>query len=153
MERTTTRPLTRPEGTLSPDWGEGWGEGTAWIFLPFLINISYERLVEAESGKFRIMMCKRTKPLRRRQFQISNFLVSLLNIPPVTMPLDPKAKKFHPRSLLGVLAFLRRYPGRVTLCLGLLLVNIAIEMTLPQILGNAITGLRAHVSGRRGIFR
>lgn len=55
-------------------------------------------------------------------------------------------KEFAPRSLLGILAFLRKYPGRVALCLGLLLVNIAIEMTLPQVLGNAITGLRNHLA-------
>lgn len=50
---------------------------------------------------------------------------------------------FQPRSLLGILAFLRKYPGRVAACLALLLVNIAIEMTLPQIIGNAMTGLRS----------
>jgi ATP-binding cassette subfamily B protein len=55
-------------------------------------------------------------------------------------------KKIAPRNLLGVLSFLGRYPGRVALCLGLLLVNIAIEMTLPQVLGNAITGLRNHLA-------
>ena len=55
-------------------------------------------------------------------------------------------KKFAPRSLLGVLSFLRKYPGRVALSVGLLLVNIAIEMTLPQVLGNAITGLRNHLA-------
>jgi len=54
--------------------------------------------------------------------------------------------KLKPRSLLGVLSFLRKYPGRVALCLGLLLVNITIEMTLPQLLGNAITGLRNHLT-------
>lgn len=60
----------------------------------------------------------------------------------------PQSKpRFQPRNLLGILSFLRPYPGRVALCFGLLLVNIAIEMTLPQILGNAITGLREHVSG------
>jgi ATP-binding cassette subfamily B protein len=52
--------------------------------------------------------------------------------------------RLKPRSLLGILSFLRRYPGRVALCLGLLLVNITIEMTLPQVLGDAITGLRNH---------
>ena len=52
--------------------------------------------------------------------------------------------KLKPRNLLGVLSFLRKYPGRVALCVGLLLVNISIEMTLPQVLGNAITGLRNH---------
>lgn len=59
---------------------------------------------------------------------------------------DVTAKKFQPRSLLGILAFLRKYPGRVGLCLGLLLVNITIEMALPQVLGNAITGLRNHLA-------
>lgn len=49
------------------------------------------------------------------------------------------------RSLLGMLRFLFRYPKAVAVCLALLLVNIAIELTLPQILGNAITGLRWHV--------
>jgi ATP-binding cassette subfamily B protein len=58
---------------------------------------------------------------------------------------DTGAKpKLQPRSLLRVLSFLGRYPGRVALCLGLLLVNITIEMILPQVLGNAITGLRQH---------
>ncbi len=56
-------------------------------------------------------------------------------------------KKFRPRSLLGVLSFLRKYPGRVALSVGLLLINIAIEMSLPQVLGNAITGLRNHLAG------
>ncbi len=54
--------------------------------------------------------------------------------------------RLKPRNLLGVLSFLRKYPGRVALCLGLLLINISIEMTLPQVLGNAITGLRNHVA-------
>jgi ATP-binding cassette subfamily B multidrug efflux pump len=57
-----------------------------------------------------------------------------------------KTKRLKPRSLLQVLGFLRSYPGGVALCLGLLLVNIAIEMTLPQILGDAITGLRQHLA-------
>jgi ATP-binding cassette subfamily B protein len=57
-----------------------------------------------------------------------------------------KPTRFKPRNLLGVVAFLRRYPGGVALSLGLLLVNIAIEMALPQILGNAITGLRQHAA-------
>jgi ATP-binding cassette subfamily B protein len=62
----------------------------------------------------------------------------------------PPKPRFQPRNLLGILSFLRRYPGRVALCFGLLLVNIAIEMTLPQILGNAITGLRQPVAGTAG---
>ena len=44
-----------------------------------------------------------------------------------------------------MLGFLGRYPGRVTICLCLLLVNISIEMALPQIIGNAITNLRWHM--------
>src|SRR5688500_6471058 len=49
------------------------------------------------------------------------------------------------RSLAGMLAFLGRYPGRVAACISLLLVNISIEMSLPQIIGNAITNLRWHM--------
>jgi ATP-binding cassette subfamily B protein len=64
----------------------------------------------------------------------------------MTKPIESKPG-FKPRSLFGILAFLRRYPGRVTACLGLLLVNITIEMTLPQILGNVISGLRAQQAG------
>jgi ATP-binding cassette subfamily B protein len=59
-------------------------------------------------------------------------------------PGQPDAR-FKPRSLLGILAFLRRYPVRVTLCLTLLLVSIGIEMAIPQIIGNAINALRRHV--------
>ncbi|MBI3878690.1 MAG: ABC transporter ATP-binding protein [Verrucomicrobia bacterium] len=58
---------------------------------------------------------------------------------------SPTPARFRPRNLLGVLAFLGRYRARVALCLALLLVNITIEMALPQLLGNAITGLRDHV--------
>src|SRR3990172_9010747 len=54
----------------------------------------------------------------------------------------PPPARFKPRNLLRVLAFLARYPGPIALCVGLLLLNIAIEMTLPQILGNAINHLR-----------
>jgi len=57
-----------------------------------------------------------------------------------------ETRRLKPGSLLKVLAFLGRYPGRVSVSLGLLLVNIAIEMSLPQILGNAITGLRQHIA-------
>ena len=54
--------------------------------------------------------------------------------------------RFQPRNLLGVLAFLRPYSSQVVVCIVLLLLNISIEMTLPQILGNAITGLRQHIA-------
>lgn len=49
------------------------------------------------------------------------------------------------RSLMGMLAFLGRYPRRVSACIFLLLINISIEMMLPQIIGNAITNLRWHM--------
>ncbi len=51
------------------------------------------------------------------------------------------------RSLLKVLGFLRAYPGLVSLALGLLLINIAIELILPQVLGEAMNGLQRHVQG------
>jgi ABC-type multidrug transport system fused ATPase/permease subunit len=57
--------------------------------------------------------------------------------------MDKPPKGF--RSLIGILAFLGRYPARVTFCLSLLLINIAIEMTLPQIIGNAVTNLQWHM--------
>lgn len=57
--------------------------------------------------------------------------------------MDKKENGF--RSLLGMLSFLGRYPGRVTACVSLLLINISIEMTLPQIIGNAVTNLRWHM--------
>src|SRR5262245_14453045 len=49
------------------------------------------------------------------------------------------------RSLFGVLAFMGRYPGRIAACIAFLLVNIAIEMSLPQIIGHAVTNLRWHM--------
>lgn len=54
----------------------------------------------------------------------------------------PNKPRIQPRNLLGVLAFLLKYRGSVALCIALLLVNISIEMSLPQILGEAITQLR-----------
>src|SRR4051812_48707711 len=56
-----------------------------------------------------------------------------------------KTPKKGLRSLLGVLAFMGRYPGRVAGCIALLLVNISIEMSLPQIIGSAVTNLRWHM--------
>lgn len=55
---------------------------------------------------------------------------------------NPPQPRVKPRNLLGTLAFLRRYPALVALSVSLLLVNIAVEMSLPQILGLAITNLR-----------
>lgn len=45
------------------------------------------------------------------------------------------------RALWGVVRFLGRRPGWVALSIGLLLVNISIELYLPQIPGNVITAL------------
>lgn len=45
------------------------------------------------------------------------------------------------RALWTVAKFLGRHPVGVSLAIGLLLVNITIELSLPQFLGNAITAL------------
>ncbi len=58
----------------------------------------------------------------------------------------PSEARFKPRNLLGIILFLRKYPGPVGLCLSLLLVNIGIEMALPQIIGDTITNLRRAVT-------
>jgi ABC-type multidrug transport system fused ATPase/permease subunit len=60
----------------------------------------------------------------------------------ITPPTTPRPAGL--RSLLGMLAYLRRYPGPVALAVGLLLVNIAIEMSLPQIIGAAVNQLERH---------
>src|SRR5438876_11681563 len=57
----------------------------------------------------------------------------------------PTQTRVQPRNLLGVLVFLRAYPAPVVLSVSLLLVNIAVELSLPQILGSAITQLRWHI--------
>ena len=57
----------------------------------------------------------------------------------------PTQTRVQSRNLLGVLAFLRAYPAPVVLSVSLLLVNIAVELSLPQILGSAITQLRWHI--------
>ena len=58
------------------------------------------------------------------------------------MSAGPAEARLKPRNLLGILSFLRKYPGRVALCLWLLMIIITIDMLLPQIIGNAITDLR-----------
>jgi ABC-type multidrug transport system fused ATPase/permease subunit len=55
--------------------------------------------------------------------------------------------RFKTRNLLGVLPFLGRYPRGVALTIGLLLVIISIELTLPQIIGRAVSDLRLHLRG------
>jgi len=59
---------------------------------------------------------------------------------------SPEMPAFRPRNLLGVLSFLKRYPGSVALAIGLLLFNIGLEMTLPRISGTAINWLKDSVT-------
>src|SRR5688572_15257192 len=59
----------------------------------------------------------------------------------------PTQPRFKTRNLLGVLPFLWRYPRAVALTVGLLLIIISIELTLPQIIGRAVSDLRAHFKG------
>lgn len=58
---------------------------------------------------------------------------------------EPAKPRRRARSLLGVLRFLGRYPGQVTLSLSILLLIISIEMALPRVLGQAINNLRGHI--------
>src|SRR6185436_7112004 len=60
---------------------------------------------------------------------------------------DDSKRKVKPRSLLGALAFLRKYPRRVATCLTLLLLIVGIDLTLPQVIGEAINSLRATGAG------
>jgi len=55
--------------------------------------------------------------------------------------------RFKTRNLLGVLPFLWRYPRAIALTVGILLVIITIELTLPQIIGRAVSDLRLHLRG------
>ena len=54
------------------------------------------------------------------------------------------------RSLLRILGFLRRYPLWLSLAIGLLLVNITIELSLPQVLGEALNALQRHLESKGG---
>ena len=65
----------------------------------------------------------------------------------------PASKKpaSRARNLIGILSFLKRYSGGVALAVGLLLVNLALEMTLPQVSGAAINGLTNAIS-RKAVF-
>ncbi len=54
---------------------------------------------------------------------------------------NPAVGPSAPRALWGIVRFFGRRPGWVALSIGLLLVNISIELYLPQIPGNAITAL------------
>lgn len=56
-----------------------------------------------------------------------------------------KAPRQTIKSLPGILAYLGKYPGRIVFCLSLLLINISIEMALPQIIGEAVNALRRHM--------
>ena len=59
----------------------------------------------------------------------------------------PTTPRFKTRNLLGVLPFLWRYPRAIALTVGILLVIISIELTLPQIIGRAVSDLRLHLRG------
>ena len=59
------------------------------------------------------------------------------------MTATPAARPaFRARNLLGILAFLMRYRTGVAVAIGLLLVNICLEMSLPQVSGAALNGLQ-----------
>lgn len=60
---------------------------------------------------------------------------------------SPALPRFKTSNLLGVLPFLLRYPRAVALTIGILLVIIGIELTLPQIIGRAVSDLRSHFKG------
>ena len=66
-----------------------------------------------------------------------------MNAPASTTP------AFRARNLLGVLAFLMRYRGGVALAIGLLLFNIGLEMTLPQVSGAAINNLQRAIAHKQ----
>ena len=67
---------------------------------------------------------------------------------PAQTSADPSDVPSAPRALWTVLGFLGRRPGWVALSIALLLVNIGIELALPQLLGNAITRLQDPVAAR-----
>jgi len=57
----------------------------------------------------------------------------------------PPAARSKSRNLLGILAFLRKYPGRVAVCFSLLLVIVGIDLSIPKFIGDAINDLRRSV--------
>ena len=59
---------------------------------------------------------------------------------------SPETPVFRSKSLLGILSFLKPYWIGTTLAIGLLLFNIALEMFLPRIWGQAINQMRYHVA-------
>ena len=63
---------------------------------------------------------------------------------------DDASVRVTSASLLGVLGFLWKYPGRVSLAVSLVLVMISIELSLPQILGYAINQMGGNAEARAG---
>src|SRR5207244_10635725 len=61
---------------------------------------------------------------------------------------SPRTARFKSRNLLGALVFLRKYPVRVTLCLSVLMIDVGIHLSLPQFIGDAITGLRQYIENQ-----
>ena len=60
-------------------------------------------------------------------------------------------KRKGARGLIAVLAYLKPYPWLVCGAVGLLLVNIGIEMSLPRIIGQAVAAFREALNGGRGV--
>lgn len=54
------------------------------------------------------------------------------------------------RSLFRILGFLKSYPAWLSLAIGLLLVNITIELSLPQVLGEALNAMQRHLEKQSG---
>jgi ATP-binding cassette subfamily B protein len=53
-----------------------------------------------------------------------------------------RATRSKTGNLLGVLAFLGKYPGRVLVCLLLLLTIVGLDLSVPQFIGEAMTGMQ-----------
>jgi len=62
----------------------------------------------------------------------------------MSAPPSPAARS-KSRNLLGVLAFLRKYPGRVSVCFSLLMVIVGIDLSIPQFIGVSFNDLRRSV--------
>lgn len=72
---------------------------------------------------------------------MSSATATIANPNPIAENPAPTPRK---RGLFGVLSFLRPYPGAVAASIGLLLVNLAIELSLPRLIGEAINRHRLH---------
>src|SRR5258706_15399327 len=67
----------------------------------------------------------------------------------------PAGREAHSKTgnLLGVLAFLGKYPGRVLVCFLLLLSIVGLDLSLPQFIGEAMTQMqREKPAFERGFY-